>query len=516
MLNKLLAQLTKCNFKAAALLALAYGLLFNSSIIAFKFGYYKADLLFGSLELIKDFVQIFLANFIVFLGLSLSRSLLVAGSLFLFITGAVASYSVVFFKIFPTKQMIRTLFENEISESVEILSVKVLLWVLFAIFIFLFISIKAPKKKSILLPVLCLMIFITNIIAPKYRVLTAYFPFQYLHNSYLYYLDRFHNVEKRDISEGVDFKITFDDDIVGILVIGESARYDHFELNGYERETTPLLKKVPNLISFSAEADANLTYLSVPYMLSKVDKEHIMDAIYETSFLSILTKLGVETSWIGTQSLIKYIQSYTKENIYHEVNMALIPGGSALYKMNDHDSVMLPYFDNVLGVKGRKFVVLHTSGSHWNYSARYPQEFERFKPTCASEVKMDHTNCRKEELVNIYDNSILYTDYILKQIIDRLKDKKAFLIYVSDHGESLGEGGVYNHGTQPMPKEQTSIPFIFWGSDKFLAENPGLIKKLRAKRSSTLNHNYVFHSSLGCMGVESQLIDQKLNLCRKK
>ncbi len=318
MLNKLLVQLFRCNIKAAALLSLVYCLLFNSSIILFKFDYYKADLAFGVLELLKDFIQIFIANFIIFLGLSLTRPLFIVGSLFLFFTGAISSYSVFFFKIFPTKQIIRTLFENEISESVEILSVRVVILVIFAILISLSLSIKAKAKQSIILPFICLVIFITNIIMPQYKVLRSYFPIQYLHNSYLYYLDTFHNPEKKDISQGVDFVISSDDDIIGIIVVGEAARYDHFSLNGYERETTPLLAKIPNLVSFEAEAHANLTYLSVPYMFSNLPRDKISEAIYETSVLSILTKLGIETSWVGSQSLLKYLQGYTKENIYHE------------------------------------------------------------------------------------------------------------------------------------------------------------------------------------------------------
>lgn len=516
MLNKLLAQLSKYDIRSAALLSLLYGLLFNSSIVAFKFDYYKANLLLGSLELLKDFVQIFVVNLIIFLGLSVYRPLLIVGSLFLFVTGAAASYSVFVFKIFPTKQMIRTLFENEISESVEVLSVKVILWIILAMIISLFLSMRSRIKQPIILPLFCLVVFLCNIIIPQYKILTFYFPIQYLHNSYLYYLDRFHTSQKKDISQGVDFKISSGNDVIGVLVVGESARYDHFALNGYGRDTTPLLAKIPNLFSFKAEAHANLTYISVPYMFSNLPKEKINEAIYQTSMISILTKIGVKTSWVGTQTLLQYLQGYVKENIYHEANMVIIPGGSALYQMNDLDEVMLPYFDKILEMEGRKFIVLHTSGSHWNYSVRYPKDFEQFKPVCASEVKMDRTVCNQDELLNIYDNSILYTDYILDQIIKRLKDKNAFVIYVSDHGESLGEEGRYNHGTQPTPKEQTSIPLIFWGSDKFLSNHQSLLRNLKIHRNKILNHNYIFHSSLGCMGVESILINQELNLCKAR
>ncbi|MBP7189772.1 MAG: phosphoethanolamine transferase [Rickettsiaceae bacterium] len=504
-------------FRTPAIAAFIYGVLFNAPIILLRFSYFKADIFAGILEVTKEFAYIYLSNFILFYGLSVTRFTFFAGSLFLFITGAMASYSVFFFKLFPTKQVIRALFENEISESSELMSIKLILWVLLSIAISIWILLRDKtihSSKVRILPLIMLAIFSYNIAHPKYKILTLYFPMQYLNNSYRYMDEKLHKRYKRDISEGVELISAGEGDIVGVLVIGESARYDHFSINGYKRKTTPLISKISNLHSFKARSDATVTYLSVPYMLTNVAKENIDEAIYSTTFLSILTKASIDTSWIGTQNLMKYIQNYTDSNIYDEVAMTIIPGGSALFKMNDYDEVILPYLDNILQRKGKKFIVLHTSGSHWNYSMRYPESYTKFSPACKRDgmVKIDFKSCSHEELVNSYDNSIVYTDYILDQIISRLKDKKAFLIYVSDHAESLGEEGRYGHAGN-LHSEQTSIPFIFWSSDKFTHHHTSLNKVLKSKKYVELDHRYIFNSCLGCMGIKSSIIDKGHNLC---
>ena len=546
MLKRSLVQ----SMKLPALLALVYCLLFNSFVVSFKFDYYKANLLLGTLELLKDLFYICVASFVIFYGLSINKFLLRVASLFLFFTSALASYALYFFKISPTKQMIRVIFENEAVETFEVLSMNLILWIIFACSICVVIlwrydslissspsllsssrrrgfrseSANDLKLSSVgdrfnWIPAyagmtVCLTLFIWNIFLPNYKILMQYFPIQYLHNTYLYISERSQNHGKIDISREFNFIDHSKKDIVGILVIGESARYDHFSVNGYSRKTTPLIEKTPNLYSFKAQACANITYLSVPCLLTKTTRETLDKALYETTFLSVLTKLGFQTSWIGTQSILKYLKNTSSNTIYDEVGISIIPGGSALYEMNAHDEVILPYLDNLLSKEGKKFIVIHTSGSHWNYVARYPEKFEVFKPVCESlSGKTDQPSCGQERLINSYDNSIIYTDYILDQVIKHLEGKNAFLIYASDHGESLGERGIYAHGSH-MIAEQTTIPFIFWGSGVFTADHPELKASLKELQKKELSHDYIFHSVLDCLGVESDVVDKNLSLCK--
>ncbi|MDF2965553.1 MAG: hypothetical protein K0Q51_941 [Rickettsiaceae bacterium] len=148
-----------------------------------------------------------------------------------------------------------------------------------------------------------------------------------------------------------------------VVVIGESARVDHFSLNGYERETNPRLKNFDNLFSFEGTSCSCMTYLSVPCMLTRVTAENPAAALEETTFISIFKKLGYRTSWLATQSIRKYLQGYTTKTIYDELDFLILPGGSTLFHLNAHDEVLLPYFSEILAKGDKNLIILHTSGS---------------------------------------------------------------------------------------------------------------------------------------------------------
>ncbi|AAL02992.1 phosphoethanolamine transferase [Rickettsia conorii] len=506
--------------KLSAILAFIYCLLFNTAILIYKFDYYKATIFRGILELSKDFCYIYIFSFIAFFGLSVHRLVLKIGVGFLFITSAIASYYIYFFKINPTKQVIGSFFSTDLNEVYELTSIKLIIWIIFCLFTCFYTlkSFAAENSKSFvtkLLSTACLLIFVYNIITPSFKILKNYFPIQYLHNSYLNFAGNFgeKNYACIDISKQYNFIDKSDKDIIGVLVIGESARFDHFGINGYERDTTPYLKTTQNLISFKAKSSSNLTYLSVPSLLSRYPASQIENSRQENSFLSILTNLGFNTTWIGTQTLMRSFANFDLSNIYNDVNFTIVPGGSALFSLNDHDEKILPFIKEILTNSEKQFLVVHTSGSHWNYNARYPKEFEYFTPTCPIKVKGDASDCDKLALVNSYDNSILYTDFFLYNLIDLLKDKNAFLLYVSDHGESLGENGYYGHGG-PLLAEQITVPLIVWVSDDFQAKYPKSVSSIKNYANTEISHDYVFHSILNCLNIESDIIDKDLSICK--
>ena len=144
-----------------------------------------------------------------------------------------------------------------------------------------------------------------------------------------------------DISLKYDYKDSSDKDVVGVLVLGESARYSNFGINGYERETTPHLNKVDNLVNYKSIACSNNTYLSVPCMLSRFDEKDLAKVEKETSVLSVLTKMGFDTLWMGTQSITKYYRNKPGGSFYDEVKFHMIPGGSLVFLPNDLDEKML-------------------------------------------------------------------------------------------------------------------------------------------------------------------------------
>jgi glucan phosphoethanolaminetransferase (alkaline phosphatase superfamily) len=512
-------QLDTSFIKTSLSFALIYCLFFNSSVALYKFDYYKVSIVRALFELLKDFVYVYISIVILFVGLGLHRALFIAGSILLFLTGAVASYYLFFFKIAPTTMMMPAIFGTHPSEAYELLSIRLIVWIIFSIFICVYslkhFDIQTPKLFLMrILSAICLLLTINNVISPYSRVLNTYFPLQYLHNSYKYFAGSKHREAKIDISKTYEFVSNYDEDITGILVIGESARYDHFGINGYERNTTPMLEEIKDLASFKGRSCASLTYLSVPCMLSRHGEDNIDLTSSETGLLSVLTSLGFNTSWIGTQSLNRYYQDKMVGTFYNEVNFVIVPGGSALYLPNDYDGVMLPFIEQMASSSGKKFIVVHTTGSHWNYSLRYTQDFNKFTPICGRVVKSDPSSCSSQELVNIYDNSILYTDFFLHSLINLVKDKNAFLIYASDHAESLGEEGRFGH-SNPHAPEQREIPFMVWVSEDFKKNNPEYAEAIKTHLQNDVSHDHIFHTVLDCLGVSSEVIDKSLSLCRQ-
>ncbi len=512
-------QLDISLINTAIIFAFIYGLMFNTSVILYKYEYYQASFFNSIFELLKQFIYAYIATFIFFFGLALHRLLFITGSIFLFFTGAVASYYLFYLGIAPTQKMMPAIYGTEISEISELISTRIIIWIIFSLSICIFgIKHFNPQTTksffSRLLMALCLFLAINNIIFPKFKVLKTYFPIQYLHNSYVHFFGSKNHV-RLDISRKFDFHVTNkEENIVGVLVIGESARYSNFGINGYERDTTPNLEKIDNLFSFQGHSCENVTHLSVACLLSRHNEQNLDKVKSETGLLSILTSLNYDTTWISTQSISKYY-AQNENTLYDEVKFSLIPGGSLLYAMNSHDGLMLPYIEARLEKQGKKFITVQLSGSHWNYSERYPQEFTKFKPVQKKTAKLDQASCSREELINSYDNSILYTDFFLTSLIKLLENKNAFLIFVSDHAESLGEDGRLGHGSEFAP-EQRDIPFMIWFSTSFKQKYPELVNAVSSYKGQIVSHDYVFHSVLHCLGVESEIINVNYSLCSAK
>lgn len=511
-------QLDVTLVRTALIFALIYCLMFNTSVVLHKYEYYQASFTSAIFELLKQFIYTYITTFIFFFALAIHRLIFIIGSLFLFLTGALASYYLFYLGVAPTEKMMPAIYGTQISEVSELISMKIVTWIVFSLLICVFgikhFNPQSPKGfLSKVLTALCLFLAVNNIISPTFKILKSYFPVQYLHNSYVYFFGNKDHV-RQDISQKFNFQITNNEEnIIGILVIGESARYKNFGINGYGRDTTPNLKKINNLYSFEGRSCDNTTHLSIACLLSRHSEQNIDKVKSETGFLSVLTALGYNTTWISTQSISGYYESTT--TLYDEVKFSIIPGGSLLYSMNSHDELMLPYIEKLLEKQGRQFITVQLSGSHWNYASRYPEEFAKFKPTQKKNAKVDQASCTKEELINSYDNSILYTDFFLANLIRLLKNKNAFLIFASDHAESLGEHGRLGHGAEFAP-EQKEIPFMVWFSDSFKQNYPELVNAVSSHQGQIISHDYIFHSVLNCLGIESEILDLNYSLCSPK
>jgi lipid A ethanolaminephosphotransferase len=295
-----------------------------------------------------------------------------------------------------------------------------------------------------------------------------------------------------------------------VMVVGETARADRFSLNGYEKKTNPLLEK-ENVISFSDFYSCGTsTAVSVPCMFSLLGKNDFTNAKanYSENVLDVLTRAGVSVLWRDNNSSSKGVadrvtyQDFRKPAINPDCDLECRDVGML--------EGLQAYIDSIKS--GDILIVLHQMGNHGPaYYKRYPKEFEVFTPTCQSNQL---GTCSTEEINNSYDNVIVYTDYFLSKVISLLKDNspafEAAMFYVSDHGESLGEKGIYLHGLPyaMAPKEQTHVPALMWfGEGMDIDQAP-----IKEKRHQLFNHDYVSHTLLGFMEVESLIYNPNLDI----
>lgn len=306
-----------------------------------------------------------------------------------------------------------------------------------------------------------------------------------------------------------------------VLVIGEASRAENYSLNGYGRETNPQLKK-QNMINFpQASSCGTETAVSVPCMFSGMPrKKYDADlARHQEGLLDVLAHAGVNLLWRENDGGCKG----ACDRIPH-TDMTQWKLDQFCKDKSCIDDVNLHRLDNVLdGLKQDSVLVIHLMGSHGPaYYQRYPQEYRQFTPTCDTNQIQD---CAHQALMNTYDNTILYTDSVVSKTIDALKARQTTmntaLVYLSDHGESLGENGLYLHGTPYMlaPTQQTHIPFMFWLSPDYVnnfSVNEPCLRDQAAK--TAVSQDNLFSTILGMMNVKSAVYQPQMdiiNTCRK-
>jgi KDO II ethanolaminephosphotransferase len=180
-------------------------------------------------------------------------------------------------------------------------------------------------------------------------------------------------------------------------------------------------------------------------------------------------------------------------------------------RIQHFDTDLLDYVDAELeNGSAKKMMVLHTAGAHFHYASHYPSRHEHYQPVC---TKNRPRECEPESLNNAYDNAMHFVDEFLGKLADRLKDRRAIVFYVSDHGESLGEGGKFLHHLDSAEPEQNRVAMLVWASEKFKTSRDPQWRKLLQNRHLKLGHEHAFHSILDCVGITSPVIDRSLSVC---
>ncbi|MBR7029945.1 MAG: sulfatase-like hydrolase/transferase [Prevotella sp.] len=311
-------------------------------------------------------------------------------------------------------------------------------------------------------------------------------PWSYIANTYR--IIGFSQDEQAEEIKLPDGRITDDEKAVVVLVIGESARKANFQLYGYQRDTNPLLSKQEELKVYQATSCATYTTAGSKAILEPKDSGDLYELLPNYAF-----RTGVDVSWRTSNwgeppiHIEEYLTDTELASQYPDVD-------------SDYDGILFAGLRQRIesSPKNKVLIILHTSTSHGpQYANKYPKEFEVYKPV-AKNVEEGEKNVGM--LVNAYDNTIRYTDFLLDSLISTLrtmKDWKSAMIFVSDHGESLGENKMFMHGL-PMklaPKEQYEIPFLVWTSADFRAYKSNL--------PAVLEQHYIFHSVLNLLSIQS-------------
>lgn len=285
-----------------------------------------------------------------------------------------------------------------------------------------------------------------------------------------------------------------------VLVVGETARADKFASNGYSRNTTPFMNDIGAVSFNDVTSCGTATAVSVPCMFSRLSRQSYDVRIAESqdNVLDIIHRAGADVTWIDNNSSCKGVCKRVETIAFDPSRDPSLCDGDFCY-----DVLLNKLLKDVLSSPAttNRVIVLHMIGSHGpTYYRRYPAEFAKFSPDCP---RSDIQNCDSQALINTYDNTIAYTDYVLGEIVNTLKNvPNASMLYLSDHGESLGEKGLYLHGFpyQIAPQEQTHIPMLFWAS-KF--EDSGYRNCIKNLANHPYSQDNLFDTLLGLSSVKS-------------
>ena len=381
------------------------------------------------------------------------------------------------------------------------------------------------------------------VVVDDYRMRNQLYPVNVCYNLYLAFERNAASENYREASRDFKFDARSEHDAeapeVYVMVVGETARAHNFSLYGYPRDTNPLLSKTPGIIAFpDATTQSNTTHKSVPMLLSAASAEDFERLFHEKGILAAFKEAGFHTVFISNQqpnhSFIDFLGEQADEHYFLKTEDAS--------QGNHYDEDLLQKLDEILPeadasssshYRYRKlFVVLHTYGSHFNYQERYPRSFAYFKPDSRSEAKPEN----RQDLLNAYDNTIRYTDYILHGIVERLQkweklQAKALaktqaktqakiqsktdgvycqptsaMLYTSDHGENIFDDDrrLFLHAAPKASDYELHVPFIIWTSEGFGKEYPNTWKALEENRTKLVQTSLsAFHTMLGIGGIRT-------------
>ncbi len=460
--------------------------------------------------------------------------------LLLLILCTIFNYYSYYYQIYMDRDMLINIIETNSGEVVNLVSFKLVFWLILGVIVPFFLLTRLRVKpisvwKSLLqrfIIVVISLILLATITTLFYKDYASFFrnnrpllkltmPMSYISSGISYARKQYaDNMPFEYIAEDAKLvKPEGQEKTLFIIVVGETARSRNFSLNGYGKETNPRLAKQENLISFkNMYSCGTATAISVPCMFSKLTRDNFdkIRAQSQENVLDVLQKVGYTILWRENDNGCKgvcdrvpteFVETYAEQ-----------PKSVTGFYYDEYLLTNLhQYIQSKEGSDEDLVIVLHMNGSHGpTYYQRYPEEFRHFSPSCDTN-KIE--TCDAKSLENVYDNTIRYTDYVLNETIELLKgfdsEYETSMLYISDHGESLGENRFYLHGAPYAiaPDEQKHVPFIFWANDDFY-QNRHLDQDCLAENAARQNYSQdnLFHSLLGLLSVETKDYDESMNL----
>ncbi|SCB82890.1 kdo(2)-lipid A phosphoethanolamine 7''-transferase [Kosakonia oryziphila] len=295
------------------------------------------------------------------------------------------------------------------------------------------------------------------------------------------------------------------DDTWVVFIIGETTRWDHMGLLGYSRDTTPKLAKEKNLVAFRGYSCDTATRLSLRCMFVREGgaEDNPQRTLKEQNVFAVLKQLGFASDLYAMQSEMWFYSNTMADNIAYREQIGAEPRNRG---RSVDDMLLVNEMQNSLDNKSasKHLIIMHTKGSHFNYTQRYPRSFAQWTPEC---VGVDD-KCSKAEMINSFDNSVIYVDHFIDSVIDKMRDRKAIIFYAADHGESINEKE-HLHGTprKMAPPEQFRVPMMVWMSDKYLEDPQKAQMFARLKQQAAFKtprrHVELYDTIMGCLGYTS-------------
>ncbi|MEK8181041.1 sulfatase-like hydrolase/transferase [Flavobacterium buctense] len=407
------------------------------------------------------------------------------------------AYWVYFQDIAISHSIIQVSLETKADIVMDLISIPFLLYLLSSIIALIFIlkyynKLKVNQLKSPLTILAIVAVFSYSLVENyRFGTFNRRLPYNVISSSKAYF-------EKNSlILKPIDQTIKANIDSLNVVfILGESVRADHLQLNGYQRKTMPLLSKRKNIISFpNAYTPLTYTAISVPQILTNATLTDDYSRP-KYSLIDILNHAHIQTNWIGNQTPEKSYEIFIEQSRFQKI---IDPLHSELSFQKDYDDKMLPVFKTLFKPNQNQFTILHMMGSHWWYETRYPDAFRKFQPVIKSKHIPSNTS---EEMINAYDNTILYLDYFINEVIQLVEKQNSntLVIYLADHGELLGEDNLWLHAQTGKASENPAM--IIWYSEGFKEKHPETVLKLKQKQNAKTDLDFFFHSILNLYQIE--------------